>query len=110
MRRANLPEAVTRDRLEWLSISTAAACVAFSLKPTSLPIPRLDVGMLNIVVDHVLYAVQIIANLSNLTRAMRQIYHTSCRCMIDYQEVKEATAYPSSILCGPSNPEGVELQ
>lgn len=26
--------------------------------------------------------------------------------MIDYQEVKEATVYPSFILCGPSTPGG----
>lgn len=51
--------------------STTAASQAFSLKPTSLLIPKLDVGKLNIVVDHILYAVQIIANLSSWTRIMR---------------------------------------
>ena len=55
-------------RIGWerLSTSAAAACIAFSLRPTSLLNPRPDMNAACI-----LYAVLTIAKLSNLSRVMR---------------------------------------
>lgn len=69
--RTNVPEAVVHVTWQRLSTSTAASCIAFSLKPTSLLISTLNLGMLNIVVNHILYAVQITAKLSSLPRVVR---------------------------------------